>query len=988
MKKAVAFLLSTILLCSLVLYVAPVASAAWSTNYSLSGNQAQDIVNVAVAQENKTGSELGYSSSWCSYFVYDCAQKADIPSSMIPRQGYASSLYRVMTQNGTEGHYFTDVISQIPNWTGGNGGGMSSNYDTQYSTGILSSNWTPQVGDIVFFTYTAYSTISHVAIVQKPFQADGTNKITVVHGNWSSKVTVGTTMPRGALQKMGTYTYAICAYVRPNYNGSSGSGPSTLSINPTVYPTGVIPAGKSFSLEGSVTSNYPITEFSGVVFNSAGGVALDEVTMYPNSYSVNIKNSAVDLGLKFGTLQDEMSYILCYTAKDASGNVVEWPSDWAGYWFWVGSVGEHTHDKGSFEFYEAAHPHCNCYKCSYCGEIWRDTSSSNEMDNCYYCQKPGKPALKNFSTSYGSGSTITFNWDSVEKATHYNLYIDKQNADGSWDQFYKIYHYAESGMTESLEEGIYRVMLQATNENCAGEDGTGWAYTNGDYITFYVGDLPEIFQSYSLSDVPGSDISIFEFYSSVCGSKYFQNLQFNVNFNSGGSPLTSVKVSVLQKQTLWFGLPTYVTVQNFEINPQAQGLDNYCFRNEGRAIKLDELEVGTYKIRYQATNTYGTKAVERNFKVFSVPDPMPTITSDRELIEIDNIFVQSYSPLILYKTNATNGEYNFEVETIPATGSRFTARIGNVYQDRYELYGDYRPLERGPHSGLIFAQIRKGIDGDTWTAILVDYVAIPVIAHYYQSEVHEPTCTAEGYTSYTCQDCGKTIRQDVVEALGHDWDQGTVVKPATITETGLISYKCSRCGGTKTEVIPKLEGPANPFVDVAEGKYYYGAVLWAYYHDPQITGGTDATHFSPGKNCTREQIVSFLWKAYGAEEPTMTFNPFSDVKESKYYYKAVLWAVQNGITGGSGDGKFGVGKSCTREQAVSFLWKAAGAPEPKGTDCPFEDVKPEKYYYKAVLWAVENGVTGGTSATKFGVGKVCTRGQIVTFLYKALGENG
>lgn len=180
----------------------------------------------------------------------------------------------------------------------------------------------------------------------------------------------------------------------------------------------------------------------------------------------------------------------------------------------------------------------------------------------------------------------------------------------------------------------------------------------------------------------------------------------------------------------------------------------------------------------------------------------------------------------------------------------------------------------------------------------------------------------------------------------------------------------------------------NPFVDVAEGKYYYGPVLWAYYHDPQITGGTDATHFSPGKNCTREQIVSFLWKAYGAEEPAMTFNPFSDVKESKYYYKAVLWAVQNGITGGSGDGKFGVGKACTREQAVSFLWKAAGAPEPKGTDCPFEDVKPGKYYYKAVLWAVENGVTGGTSTTKFGVGKVCTRGQIVTFLYKALGENG
>jgi hypothetical protein len=82
-----------------------------------------------------------------------------------------------------------------------------------------------------------------------------------------------------------------------------------------------------------------------------------------------------------------------------------------------------------------------------------------------------------------------------------------------------------------------------------------------------------------------------------------------------------------------------------------------------------------------------------------------------------------------------------------------------------------------------------------------------------------------------------------------------------------------------------------------------------------------------------------------------------------------------------------VGRPCTREQVVTFLWKAAGAPEPAGTDCPFTDVKPGKYYYKAVLWAVKNGVTGGMSATSFGVGKTCTRAQVVTFLYKAVGEN-
>ena len=180
----------------------------------------------------------------------------------------------------------------------------------------------------------------------------------------------------------------------------------------------------------------------------------------------------------------------------------------------------------------------------------------------------------------------------------------------------------------------------------------------------------------------------------------------------------------------------------------------------------------------------------------------------------------------------------------------------------------------------------------------------------------------------------------------------------------------------------------NPFVDVPEGKYYHDAVLWAYNHDPQITGGTDATHFSPNNTCTREQIATFLWKACGAPEPTNTNNPFKDVKAGKYYYKAVLWAVERGITGGVSADRFGVGQPCRREQAMTFLWKAVGSPMPESGYNPFTDVEPGKYYYYAVLSAVQNGITGGVSADKFGVGQPCTRGQIVTFLYKLLGRMG
>lgn len=172
------------------------------------------------------------------------------------------------------------------------------------------------------------------------------------------------------------------------------------------------------------------------------------------------------------------------------------------------------------------------------------------------------------------------------------------------------------------------------------------------------------------------------------------------------------------------------------------------------------------------------------------------------------------------------------------------------------------------------------------------------------------------------------------------------------------------------------------FTDMPQkGNWAHDPIDWALANG--ITSGTSDTTFSPKKTCTREQIVTFLWKAAGAPEPKSTENPFSDVKRNKYYYKAVLWAVENSITSGVGDGKFGVGQGCTRAQAMTFLWIAAGKPAHSQMENPFSDVKPGKYYYDAILWAVENGVTSGVGDGKFGVGQTCTRAQIVTFLYKA-----
>ena len=182
-------------------------------------------------------------------------------------------------------------------------------------------------------------------------------------------------------------------------------------------------------------------------------------------------------------------------------------------------------------------------------------------------------------------------------------------------------------------------------------------------------------------------------------------------------------------------------------------------------------------------------------------------------------------------------------------------------------------------------------------------------------------------------------------------------------------------------VIP-LPGSAatNPFTDVKKSDYYYDAVIWAV--ENGITSGTSATKFSPNATCTRGQVVTFLWRAAGQPEPSTKVNPFSDVKSSDYFYKAVLWAVEKGITSGTGNGKFSPNAACTRAQVATFLWRAEGEPDASGTN-PFSDVKSSDYFYKAVLWAVEEGITAGTSATKFSPNAACTRGQIVTFLYRA-----
>ncbi|MGI5874836.1 MAG: S-layer homology domain-containing protein [Bacillota bacterium] len=175
-------------------------------------------------------------------------------------------------------------------------------------------------------------------------------------------------------------------------------------------------------------------------------------------------------------------------------------------------------------------------------------------------------------------------------------------------------------------------------------------------------------------------------------------------------------------------------------------------------------------------------------------------------------------------------------------------------------------------------------------------------------------------------------------------------------------------------VVPDL-----PFNDVPRTAYFYDAVAWAV--ERGITAGKTADTFAPGDTCTRGQMAAFLWRSAGSPAPVSSERPFSDVKAGAYYADAVAWAVENGITYGTAAETFSPDDTVTRAQAVAFLARTAKA-SPSAEENPFADVVPGAYYYDAVRWAAETGITAGTTATTFSPEKPCLRGQIVTFLYR------
>ncbi|MGM9624309.1 MAG: S-layer homology domain-containing protein, partial [Eubacteriales bacterium] len=353
----------------------------------------------------------------------------------------------------------------------------------------------------------------------------------------------------------------------------------------------------------------------------------------------------------------------------------------------------------------------------------------------------------------------------------------------------------------------------------------------------------------------------------------------------------------------------------------------------------------------------------------------------------------------------TDGDTSPAKNTVTVNGSYASATGAGEYEE-----GDTVTLAAGSRSGYTFSgwtsdDITVPNASSADTSFAMPAKAVTVTANWTSTgdssggTIATYAITVERAENGAVTSSHVTAAKDTSVTLTVTPDDGYALDTLTVTDGGGIQVAVTEKNGRYTFVMPaskvtvkavfteteteEIKNPdiKNPFEDVFDSDYYYDAVLWAV--EQGITRGTSETTFSPDAVCTRAQAVTFLWFAADSPAPKSSVNPFTDVAADAYYYNAVLWAVEQGITLGTGDTTFSPDATCTRAQIMTFLWRAQNSPK-TGADNPFADVAADAYYFDAVLWAVKQGITLGTGDTTFSPDGDCARAQIVTFLYRCM----
>ena len=393
---------------------------------------------------------------------------------------------------------------------------------------------------------------------------------------------------------------------------------------------------------------------------------------------------------------------------------------------------------------------------------------------------------------------------------------------------------------------------------------------------------------------------------------------------------------------------------SFVVTPD--GLTNVVVKVNGQEVTgTVSLEAGTYPVEVTADNC---KAYTGNITI-TADAATHTQTIAMTYLPADYTKVDA----AIAKANALNKDNYMDFSGVEAA-VKAVVRDKNI-TEQSEVDAMAKAIE-----DAINALVRKSSGGDD---------SDPTYAIEVGKDIRNGTVTANRRYA----ERGDTVTITVKPDDGFKLDDLTVTdkngKELKLTDKGNGKYTFTM-PASKVEINATFakEIETSPFSDVSTSAYYYEAVKWA--QEKGITGGIGNGLFGPNQPCTRAQIVTFLWRAAGSPEPK-SMSSFSDVSADSYYAKAVAWAVENGITTGTGDGKFSPDATCTRAQSVTFLFRAIG--KLVDSKAEFSDVLTDSYYANAVAWAVENGVTNGIGDGLFGPDNSCTRAQIVTFLFRA-----
>ena len=455
---------------------------------------------------------------------------------------------------------------------------------------------------------------------------------------------------------------------------------------------------------------------------------------------------------------------------------------------------------------------------------------------------------------------------------------------------------------------------------------------------------------------------------------------------------TTLTVTPNAGQSKEFGAtdPTLTYAYSGEVSGETPAFDGELARDPGENVGTYEIKQGTLKLKDN------TSFLANNYKLVVASGSKFEITKAASPTLKDITDSQKYT--------VTSGKTAIGTAGMPADAGTLTYAKGTTESTTGTVAIDSWAVDA---TGKVTYTLSGGAAGDT--------VTLPVTitsANYNDATVKvvitltKPSSSGGGgggVTTYpiTVKSAKngdvtashKSASKGTTVTLTVDPDKGYVLDTLTVLDGKDKEIKLTEKNGKYTFTMPdskvtveamfKASAPTgkNPFVDVPAGSYYEDAVIWAV--EQGITKGTSDTMFSPDATCTRAQAVTFLWRAAGSPAAKSAVMPFTDVKAGSYYYDAVLWAVEQGITKGTSDTMFSPDATCSRAQIVTFLWRANGSPAVSGNSA-FTDVASDAYYAAAVTWAEKNGVTGGIGGGLFGSNNNCTRAQIVTFIYRSV----